>query len=75
MSRYGKEDCDHIWRYRKDGWEDECIPMICIECGAFACYCDLYDKPKPEKNVFFGEGEKGNANINGKWVNPYVGDK
>ena len=73
---YGREDCNHVWRYRKDGWEEECIPSICIKCGAFGCYCDFYNKEnKPSDDVFFSEGENGNANINGEWINPYIGEK
>lgn len=70
MSRYGIKNCNHIWRYRNDGWEDECVPAICIECGAFGCKCDM--KEAVDKDTFFNEGQNGNANINGKWVNPYV---
>ena len=68
--RYGDEKCRHKWRYRKDGWEEGCVPAVCIKCGAFGCQCDI--KRKPKKEIFFGEGEKGNANINGLWKNPYV---
>lgn len=70
MARYGREDCDHKWRYRLDGWEEECVPTICIECGAFGCLCDSgRDLPW---EVFKAEGQNGNANVNGKWINPYV---
>lgn len=72
MPDYGRKDCKHVWRYRKDGWVEECVPAVCIECGAFGCQCDFGDENIP-KEVFFGEGQNGDANINGKWVNPYVG--
>ena len=70
MISYGREDCVHIWRYRKNGWEEGCAPAICIECGAFACLCDM--DILPPKEIFFSEGRESDANINGKWVNPYV---
>lgn len=73
MARYGNPNCDHEWRYRDEGWEDECIPAICIKCGAFGCRCDMLMHNKlVDKDVFFGESQKGNANINGMWINPYV---
>ena len=73
MPRYGRADCEHIWRYRKDGWEEGCGPAVCIRCGAFGCFCDVYKtKPCPSKKVFFKQGQNGDANINGCWVNPYV---
>jgi hypothetical protein len=67
---YGKADCNHVWRYREDGWEEGCVPAICIECGAFGCMCD--SEHKVPRDIFFNEGQKSNANINGKWINPYV---
>ena len=70
MSRYGRNNCNHVWRYRKDGWEEECIPVICVECGAFGCICDVEDRPPRE--VFFGEAQNGDANINGNWENPCI---
>ena len=74
MIRYGKNKCDHKWRYRKDGWEEGCIPAICLKCGAFGCVCD-YEKSTIPAGIFFDEGERGHANINGKWINPYVKKK
>jgi len=70
MIRYGRENCNHVLRHRKDGWEEGCIPVICLKCGAYGCLCDI--EIKPSKEVFFGEGQKGDANINGLWVNPYL---
>jgi len=72
--RYGRADCNHKWRYRKDGHEEECGPAICIKCGAFGCFCDV-DRDKVPKDIFFDEGEDGDANINGRWENPYVEKK
>lgn len=80
MPRYGRSDCNHIWRYRIDGWEDQCAPAICISCGAFSCGCkyfdniNYYNKEEFEKakNIFFNEGVRYDANINGKWENPYI---
>jgi len=69
--RYGKKDCEHVLRHRKDGWEEGCGPTICIECGAFGCLCDAKEKDVPH-DIFFGEGLNGDANINGKWSNPYL---
>lgn len=74
--RYGRKDCEHVWRHRKDGWEEECGPVVCIECGAFGCFCDIYkNEPIPSKEILFSEGVNGDANTNGKWVNPYVAKK
>jgi hypothetical protein len=74
MIRYGKPDCPHTWRYRfnslENEFEDECIPVICVTCGAFGCACDV--KEYVSNKVFFSEAQKYDANINGKWVNPYV---
>lgn len=68
--RYGRKDCEHEWRFRLNGEEYECIPTICIKCGAFGCKCDM--KKTVPKETFFKECQEGNANINGEWVNPYV---
>ena len=75
MIRYGLKDCNHMWRYRKDGWKEQCVPMICIECGAFGCQCDMDKNNIVPKNIFFNEGLNSNANINGNWINPYVKEK
>jgi len=67
--RYGETDCKHVWRLRKDGDEGECAPIICIECGAYGCACDI--KHTEEKNNLFNlDGFDGDANINNKWSNP-----
>lgn len=71
MARYGLEDCEHVWRYRSDGWEEGCVPAICIDCGAFGCMCDIKGE-KPAAEIFFKEKYTSNSNINGKWKNPYV---
>lgn len=47
----------------QDGWEEGCVPTICIECGAFGCLCDIKDKPN--KEVFFNECRNSSENING----------
>ena len=70
MIRYGRKDCKHVFRHRKDGWEEGCVPTICIECGAFGCQCDA--DSLLDKKVFFGQGATGDANLNGSWENPYV---
>lgn len=70
MSSYGRENCDHVWRYRKNSWYEGCTPAICIECGAFGCICDI--KGGVSIEIFFKEGQDSDANINGKWKNPYV---
>ncbi len=72
--RYGIKGCRHKWRHRKDGLEEQCIAIICIKCGAFGCTCDIkksFSRPSFKKR-FYLEGQNGNANINGKWENPYV---
>jgi len=75
MVYYGRNDCDHQWRYRKKGLEEGCIPAICIECGAFGCACDA-DAKDVSKEIFFENGGyKSDENINGNWENPYVEKK
>jgi hypothetical protein len=71
MIRYGRSDCEHVWIYRKDGWEEECMPIICRKCGAFGCYCDAREKGFSCDDVK-KEKLNGDANINGEWINPYV---
>lgn len=66
--RYGRKDCSHELRYRSDGWEEECVPAICKECGAFGCGCDS----STPNELFFKDAYKSDANPNGKWINPYV---
>ena len=72
--RYGREDCEHIWRYRSDGWEEECVPAICIDCGAFGCGCDS-GRARVPKEIFFEGKYTSTSNPNGKWENPYVKKK
>jgi len=69
--RYGRTGCSHEFRYRKDGWEEECVPAICKNCGAFGCACDS-DTPK---DLFFKDAYNSDTNMNGKWENPYVQEK
>jgi len=83
-SRYGKRDCGHIWVIRKDGYEEQCAPMICELCGAFGCHCQLVsqcsigiayiDRDKLDMMWKYAKTHplNGNANINGRWINPYV---
>jgi len=67
--RYGNDDCEHEEVvYRTDGWEEGCVPAVCYDCGAFGCFHDS----DLEKKAFFDKGVAGNANVNGKWSNPYV---
>lgn len=53
---------------RSDGWEEGCVPAICKKCGAFGCACNS----QTQKDIFFSDSYTSNANINGKWENPYV---
>lgn len=74
MIRYGKKDCEHVWVYREEGYEEQCVAVICKECGAFGCGCDD-DVPKhtgDKWDDFISNGLKAEANPNGNWVNPYV---
>ncbi|MCK9595631.1 hypothetical protein M0R19_00375 [Candidatus Pacearchaeota archaeon] len=64
---YGREDCNHQWRYRKYGIEEGCIPAICVDCGAFGCQCDVVNVPK---ETFFKKHAESDDNIN--WENPYA---
>ena len=36
----GKE-CGHLWVKRLDGYEEQCIPAICLWCGKYGCFCDF----------------------------------
>jgi hypothetical protein len=68
--RYGRKDCDHILR-ASNGYEEYCSAAICIKCGAMGCFCDA-KRTGVSKEVFFKEKYEIDANINGKWENPYV---
>jgi len=68
--RYGREDCKHELR-DSNGYEEYCSSAICIECGAMGCLCDARRAGVSDK-VFFERKYKIDANINGKWENPYV---
>lgn len=77
ISEYGRKDCKHEWRYCPDWYVEECVPTVCIKCGALGCVCDADDslggyENRIPKEIFFGEQQKKDANINGRWVNPYV---
>ncbi|PIT88569.1 MAG: hypothetical protein COU29_02200 [Candidatus Magasanikbacteria bacterium CG10_big_fil_rev_8_21_14_0_10_36_32] len=69
--RYGKSDCEHDWVFRQDGYEEGCVPIICLKCGAFGCLCN-FPGPRPPAEEFFDRGVKSNTNSNGNWENPYV---
>jgi hypothetical protein len=76
---YGRGDCQHDFVYRKEGWLEGCVPAVCLECGAYGCQCDVdFSHGSREQTIesarrsFFERGVKGNANINGRWVNPYI---
>lgn len=77
ISEYGRKDCKHEWRYCPDWYVEECIPAVCIKCGALGCVCDAdnsrggYENRLP-REIFFGEQQNKDANINGRWINPYV---
>jgi len=76
---YGRINCKHEFRYRKDGHEEQCLPIICIKCGAYGCYCDAMkywrdNSINPwtvEKFLQLGEFRI-DSNINGNWNNPYI---
>ena len=71
--RYGRSDCNHSWRIRADGDECQCTAIICIECGAYGCGCDI--KTAHEKqNLYVLAEYNGDANINGLWDNPRCSD-
>jgi hypothetical protein len=78
---YGIEGCNHDWKFRTDGYVEQCIPVVCGECGAFGCYCDMLrdyqarGEELPPQEDFFSTGLAGDANPNGKWINPYVKSK
>ena len=72
-TRYGRENCRHLWRIRTDGYEEYCAPLICVKCGAFACHCvfNKWKTPPSFKTLHKGECAS-NADINGEWINPYI---
>ena len=71
--RYGRKGCRHVWRERIQGYEEYCWPLVCIKCGAFACGCIFNSRKKmPTWKSLRKGGCKGDADVNGKWVNPYV---
>lgn len=88
MARYGCKNCNHYWVLRTDGYEEYCVAVVCNKCGAFGCYHDFEGDYIREHGYvgFIGfleyesmritfdsrEGVKGDANINGRWINPYV---
>ena len=71
MIRYGKNNCEHEWVYRNDGYEEYCIPVICKKCGAFGCGCNLNDSVTINDD-FFTNGLNSFDNVNNSWVNPYI---
>jgi hypothetical protein len=71
--RYGREDCKHELR-ASTGYEEYCASAICIDCGAIGCFCDA-ERAGVSKEVFFEKEYEIDANINGKWKNPYVEKK
>lgn len=44
--------CDHEWKYFKDGYVEQCVPVACIKCGTTGCVCDMKG-PRPPKDKFF----------------------
>ena len=40
------DNCNHFWVARKDGYEEQCAPAICLICGEYGCYCRLRDTLK-----------------------------
>ena len=32
-------ECEHFWVERKDGYEEQCGPAICLICGEYGCEC------------------------------------
>ena len=65
-----RKNCEHNWVYRKDGWEEQCVPAICTICGEYGCFCDFmrtsmkYDKANIEEkkeiyDYFIKEGING----------------
>jgi hypothetical protein len=82
MIRYGKNDCVHEWAFRKDGYEQQCVPTICIKCGAFGCLCDALEEynllSMTNKEIeqvthkILLKSYNSFDNINNRWENPYV---
>ena len=75
---YGIRDCEHDWVKRTDGYEEQCMPAVCVKCGAFGCYCDalrdVFGREERDKKIRDMEtrGVAGDADTSGQWVNPYV---
>ncbi len=83
MIRYGKDNCAHEWAGRKNGYEEQCVPVICVKCGAFGCLCDALEEydlvnmsdKKIEQITYkiLSKSYYPSDNINGQWENPYIG--
>ena len=45
--------CQHFWVDRTDGHEEQCLPVVCLFCGNYGCYCDLKESLSdlPEKET------------------------
>lgn len=69
-SIYGREDCKHEWRRITHGKREHgCWRVVCIQCGAITCLCEIDNtslKVALKKKTVLQ-----NANLNGKWNNPY----
>lgn len=42
--------CRHFWVHRKDGYEEQCGPAICLICGKYGCMHDFEAEVKKLPN-------------------------
>jgi len=82
MIRYGKNDCVMSGHLEKNGYEEQCVPIICIKCGAFGCLCDALEEydllNMSNKEIeqithkILSKSFSSFDNINNRWENPNV---
>lgn len=53
-------NCNHFWVERKDGYEEQCTPAICLVCGEYGCFCKLNNPSERRKELFEQLGINGN---------------
>ena len=55
--------CQHKWVQRLDGYEEQCIPAICVKCGKYSCGCktDYGKMTEEQRGEFSTSGINGNS--------------
>lgn len=57
-----KQQCNHKWVLRIDGYEEQCEPAICCLCGLYGCWCDAKwrEMTDEQQKAFKENGINGN---------------